>query len=46
MLLGWGLRGYIGGDPDGALIPGVLVALSLCLLLGYKIETGLLEISS
>ena len=40
MLLGWGLRGYIGGGPYGALIPGVLVALSLCLLLGYKIETA------
>lgn len=22
MLLGWGLRGYIGGGPYGALIPG------------------------
>jgi len=40
MLLGWGLRGYIGGGPDGALIPGVLVALSVCLLLGYKIENA------
>ena len=40
MLLGWGLRGYIGGGPFGALIPGCFVALSLCLLLGYKMETA------
>ena len=32
MSLGWGLRGYIGGGPLGAMIPGALVALSLCLL--------------
>jgi len=40
MLLGWGLRGYIGGGPYGALIPGSFVALSLCLLLGYRPETA------
>jgi hypothetical protein len=40
MLLGWGLRGYIGGGPFGALIPGVYVALSLCLLLGYSAEAA------
>ena len=40
MLLGWGLRGYIGGGPYGALIPGSFVALSLCLLLGYRMETA------
>ncbi len=40
MLLGWGLRGYIGGGPFGALIPGCFVALSLCLLLGYRMETA------
>lgn len=40
MLLGWGLRGYIGGGPFGALIPGSFVALSLCLLLGYRMETA------
>ncbi len=34
MSLGWGLRGYIGGGPLGAMIPGALVALSLCLLIG------------
>lgn len=33
MSLGWGLRGYIGGGPLGAMIPGALVALCLCLLL-------------
>jgi hypothetical protein len=33
MSLGWGLRGYIGGGPLGAMIPGALVALALCLLL-------------
>ncbi|MCC6490773.1 MAG: hypothetical protein IT364_25020 [Candidatus Hydrogenedentes bacterium] len=40
MLLGWGLRGYIGGGPFGALIPGCYVALSLALLLGYRPETA------
>jgi hypothetical protein len=40
MLLGWGLRGYIGGGPFGALIPGVYVALSLTLLLGYTREAA------
>jgi hypothetical protein len=40
MLLGWGLRGYIGGGPYGALIPGCYVALCLCLLLGYRMETA------
>ncbi|MFH1743210.1 MAG: hypothetical protein ABIH23_29745 [bacterium] len=33
MSLGWGLRGYIGGGPFGAMIPGCMVALTLCLLL-------------
>ncbi len=33
MSLGWGLRGFIGGGPLGAMIPGALVALALCLLL-------------
>ncbi len=30
MSLGWGLRGYIGGGPFGAMIPGALVSLMLC----------------
>ncbi|MCI0493195.1 MAG: hypothetical protein L0Z07_09690 [Planctomycetes bacterium] len=33
MSLGWMLRGYIGGGPFGAMIPGAMVGLSLCLLL-------------
>ena len=33
MMLGWGLRGHIGGGPFGAMIPGAMVALTLCLLL-------------
>lgn len=40
MLLGWGLRGYIGGGPYGALIPGTFVTLAICLLLGFKMETA------
>ena len=36
MLLGWGLRGYIGGGPFGAMIPGAMVALAISMLLGYK----------
>ncbi|BDC52460.1 hypothetical protein F183_A47750 [Bryobacterales bacterium F-183] len=36
MSLGWGLRGYIGGGPLGAMIPGAMVALALCLLLGRR----------
>ena len=38
MLLGWGLRGYIGGGPFGAMIPGAMVALAICLLYGLKSE--------
>lgn len=40
MLLGWGLRGYIGGGPFGALIPGTFVTLAICLLLDFKMETA------
>jgi hypothetical protein len=36
MLLGWGLRGYIGGGPFGAMIPGAMVALAISMLLGFK----------
>ncbi len=35
MSLGWGLRGSIGGSFLGAMIPGALVALALCFLLGH-----------
>lgn len=34
MSLGWGLRGYIGGGPLGAMIPGALLAILLCQNLG------------
>ncbi len=40
MSLGWGLRGYIGGGPFGAMIPGGLVALILCQLLGTSLATA------
>lgn len=33
MMLGWGLRGHIGGGPFGAMIPGAMVTLAICLLL-------------
>lgn len=33
MLLGWGLRGYIGGGPFGAMIPGAMIGVAVCLLL-------------
>lgn len=33
MMLGWGLRGHIGGGPYGAMIPGAMVALCISLLL-------------
>src|SRR5680860_652649 len=33
MMLGWGLRGHIGGGPFGAMIPGAMVALSLGMVL-------------
>lgn len=36
MSLGWALRGYIGGGPLGAMIPGAMVGLALCLLLGRE----------
>ncbi|MCC6586942.1 MAG: hypothetical protein IT168_09650 [Bryobacterales bacterium] len=36
MSLGWGLRGFIGGGPLGAMIPGAFIGLLICLLLGRK----------
>ncbi|HEX5154676.1 MAG TPA: hypothetical protein VFW07_24685 [Parafilimonas sp.] len=33
MLLGWGLRGFIGGGPFGAMIPGAMVMIAICMLL-------------
>jgi hypothetical protein len=38
MSLGWALRGFIGGGPLGAMIPGAMVALALALLL--KLPSG------
>ncbi len=32
MMLGWGLRGFIGGGPFGAMIPGAMVVLTLGVL--------------
>lgn len=32
MMLGWGLRGFIGGGPFGAMIPGAMVMLALGVL--------------
>lgn len=40
MSLGWGLRGYIGGGPLGAMIPGAMIGLALCLLLGREHQAG------
>src|SRR6185437_9835536 len=33
MMLGWGLRGFIGGGPYGAMIPGAMVTFVICMLL-------------
>ncbi len=41
MSLGWGLRGYIGGGPLGAMIPGAMIGLALCLLLNRESESAL-----
>ncbi|MCW5963417.1 MAG: hypothetical protein KIT83_05215 [Bryobacterales bacterium] len=36
MSLGWAFRGFIGGGPLGAMIPGAMVALALLWLLGRR----------
>ncbi len=36
MMLGWGLRGFIGGGPLGAMIPGAMVALAICVTRGFS----------
>lgn len=41
MSLGWGLRGFIGGGPLGAMIPGVMVGLALCILLEREADAAL-----
>ena len=40
MSLGWGLRGFIGGGPLGAMIPGAMIGLLLCFLLGLDKKTS------
>jgi hypothetical protein len=40
MSLGWGLRGSIGGGFLGAMIPGAMIALALCRLLGREAGAG------
>ena len=42
MSLGWGLRGYIGGGPLGAMIPGAMAGISLCLLLNREADAALI----
>ncbi len=42
MLLGWGLRGYIGGGPFGAMIPGAMIGIAVCLLLGFSAKNSAL----
>ena len=40
MSLGWGLRGSIGGGSLGAMIPGAMIGLVLCLLLDRHSDAG------
>jgi hypothetical protein len=42
MSLGWGLRGSIGGGSLGAMIPGAMIGLVLCLMLGRHSDSGLI----
>jgi hypothetical protein len=42
MSLGWMLRGFIGGGPLGAMIPGAMTGLALCFLLGRHRHAGLI----
>ena len=41
MSLGWALRGFIGGGPLGAMIPGAMIGLALCRLLGRERDAAL-----
>ena len=43
MSLGWGLRGSIGGGSLGAMIPGAMIGLVLCLLLNRHSDAGILK---
>jgi hypothetical protein len=38
MLLGWGLRGFIGGGTYGAMIPGAMVMITICMLLDAPLK--------
>lgn len=38
MLLGWGLRGFIGGGTYGAMIPGAMVMITICMLLNVSLK--------
>lgn len=40
MSLGWGLRGSIGGGSLGAMIPGAMIGLVLCLMLDRHQDAG------
>jgi len=40
MSLGWGLRGSIGGGSLGAMIPGAMIGLVICLLLDRHADAG------
>lgn len=42
MSLGWMLRGYIGGSSLGAMIPGSMIGLALCLLLNRHRDAALI----
>jgi hypothetical protein len=41
MSLGWALRGFIGGGPLGAMIPGAMIGLALCRLLRRESDAAL-----
>jgi len=42
MSLGWGLRGSIGGGSLGAMIPGAMIGLVICLLLNRHADAGII----
>ena len=40
MLLGWGLRGFIGGGTYGAMIPGAMVMIVICMLIDIPVRSA------
>ena len=44
MLLGWGLRGFIGGGPYGAMIPGAMVMIAICMLLDVPLLFAIIAV--